>query len=209
MGLGAKCHGVALRMFFGRTIPSLAIARLASVAASHPESRPSYGAITRLVERSTAQVDAMLAPSKYTARRHGDGGLQPPIHVLPSFSAIEQQFDYVPRHDRPRGRSLRRISQLGAPQPKPQWQLPLRCCKPPERHDHHSPGSVRPRDKPAPSRAQSKPAGLSYVAHRYLPNIIAFPASLVSTGRSRCPADASVRRTSVSCNRLRSASIAG
>jgi glycosyltransferase involved in cell wall biosynthesis len=63
---------------------------------------PQLWRYTRLVERSMAQVDAMLAPSKYTARRHGDGGLQPPIHVLPSFSAIEQQFDYVPRHDRPR-----------------------------------------------------------------------------------------------------------
>jgi glycosyltransferase involved in cell wall biosynthesis len=55
-----------------------------------------------LVERSIAQVDAMLAPSEYTARRHRGRGFKPPIHVLQSFSAIEQQLEYRPRHDRPR-----------------------------------------------------------------------------------------------------------
>jgi glycosyltransferase involved in cell wall biosynthesis len=49
-----------------------------------------------------AHVDAVLAPSDYTARRHRNGGLKPAIHVLPSFSAIEQQSDHKPRHDRPR-----------------------------------------------------------------------------------------------------------
>ena len=63
---------------------------------------PQLWRYTRLVERSLAHVDAMLAPSDYTARRHRDSGLKPPIHVLPSFSAIEQQSDHKPRHDRPR-----------------------------------------------------------------------------------------------------------
>jgi glycosyltransferase involved in cell wall biosynthesis len=63
---------------------------------------PQLWRYTRLAERSIAHVDAMLAPSEYTARRHRDSGLKRPIHVLPSFSAIEQQSDHKPRHDRPR-----------------------------------------------------------------------------------------------------------
>jgi glycosyltransferase involved in cell wall biosynthesis len=54
------------------------------------------------VERSIALIDALLAPSQYTARMHRSGGLKQPIHVLPSFSAIEPQSDATPRHDRPR-----------------------------------------------------------------------------------------------------------
>jgi glycosyltransferase involved in cell wall biosynthesis len=63
---------------------------------------PQLWRYTHLVERSIAKVDAMLAPSEFTARQHRNGGLKPPIHVLPSFSAIERRSDRTPRHHRPR-----------------------------------------------------------------------------------------------------------
>jgi len=63
---------------------------------------PQLWRYTRLVERSIARVDAMLAASEYTARRHRDAGLKPPIHVLPLFSAIEPGSDSTrPRPARP------------------------------------------------------------------------------------------------------------
>ena len=56
-----------------------------------------------MVEHSIDQVDTMLAPSEYTAKRHRDAGLKPPIHVLPLFSAIEPRADATaPRPARPR-----------------------------------------------------------------------------------------------------------
>ena len=63
---------------------------------------PQLWRYTRLVEHSMAGVDAMLAPSEYTARRHRDAGLKPPIHVLPLFSAIEPRSVPTRRHTRPR-----------------------------------------------------------------------------------------------------------
>lgn len=63
---------------------------------------PQLWRYTRLVQRSIAGVDAILAPSENTATLHRDRGLSPPIHVLPSFSAIEPQIERTPRHDRPR-----------------------------------------------------------------------------------------------------------
>ena len=64
---------------------------------------PQLWRYTRLVERSIDQVDTMLAPSAYTAKRHRDAGLKPPIHVLPLFSAIEPGPDArAPRPSRPR-----------------------------------------------------------------------------------------------------------
>jgi glycosyltransferase involved in cell wall biosynthesis len=63
---------------------------------------PQLWRYTRLVESAIAHIDALLAPSEYTAKRHRDSGLKPPIRVLPLFSAIEQQFEKTPRHDRPR-----------------------------------------------------------------------------------------------------------
>ncbi len=63
---------------------------------------PQLWRYTGLVERSTARLDAMVAPSEFTARQHRNKGLEPPIHVMPSFSAIEPQSEQAPRHDRPR-----------------------------------------------------------------------------------------------------------
>jgi glycosyltransferase involved in cell wall biosynthesis len=76
---------------------------------------PQLWRYTSLVKRSVAHADALLAPSEYTARRHRDAGLKPPIHVLPLFSAIESrsvgsppqrprpQFLYVGRLIAPKG----------------------------------------------------------------------------------------------------------
>jgi len=44
------------------------------------------------VEHSIDQVDTMLAPSEYTAKRHRDAGLKLPIH-LSLFCAIEPRAD--------------------------------------------------------------------------------------------------------------------
>ena len=93
---------IAPRMFFGRTIPRPAIVPAASVAALSPESRLSYGATRAWWNARWIEVDMILAPSEHTARLHRNMGLKPPIHVLPSFSAIEPQSDHSPRHDRPR-----------------------------------------------------------------------------------------------------------
>jgi glycosyltransferase involved in cell wall biosynthesis len=50
---------------------------------------PQLWRYTGLIERSLANVDVLLAPSEYTAERHREAGLRPPIHVLPLFSDIE------------------------------------------------------------------------------------------------------------------------
>jgi glycosyltransferase involved in cell wall biosynthesis len=64
---------------------------------------PQLWRYTGLVKRSIDRVDTILAPSEHVARLHRNMGLKPPIHVLPSFSAIEPQSDHAPpRHDRPR-----------------------------------------------------------------------------------------------------------
>jgi len=47
---------------------------------------------TRLIERNLTKVDALLAPSKYTAERHRKVGLTVPIHVVPLFSDLSAQF---------------------------------------------------------------------------------------------------------------------
>jgi glycosyltransferase involved in cell wall biosynthesis len=63
---------------------------------------PQLWRYTRLVERSVAHADALLAPSEYTARRHRGAGLKPPIHVLPLFSAIEpRSVGSPPQRPRP------------------------------------------------------------------------------------------------------------
>ena len=62
---------------------------------------PQLWRYTRLVERSMARVDAMLAPSEFTAQRHRDAGLKPQIHVLPLFSGIEPRSAAAPRPARP------------------------------------------------------------------------------------------------------------
>ena len=50
---------------------------------------PQLWRYTGLVDRSFANVDMLLAPSKYTAERHRAAGLSAPIHVLPLFSELD------------------------------------------------------------------------------------------------------------------------
>ena len=50
---------------------------------------PQLWRYTDLIQRSLANVDILLAPSEYTAKRHRAAGLTAPIHVLPMFSGIE------------------------------------------------------------------------------------------------------------------------
>ena len=72
---------------------------------------PQLWRYTNLMERSVASADALLAPSEYTARRHRDAGLKPPIHVLPLFSAIElRSGGTTPQRDRPRFLFVGRLS---------------------------------------------------------------------------------------------------
>ena len=66
---------------------------------------PQLWRYTRLVERSVAHADALFAPSEYTARRHRNAGLKPPIHILPPYSAIEPRSMASPP-ERPRPRFL-------------------------------------------------------------------------------------------------------
>jgi glycosyltransferase involved in cell wall biosynthesis len=63
---------------------------------------PQLWRYTRLVERSMASVDAMLAPSEFTAQQHRDAGLKPPVHVLPLFSTLEPNSAVAARSKRPR-----------------------------------------------------------------------------------------------------------
>jgi glycosyltransferase involved in cell wall biosynthesis len=50
---------------------------------------PQLWRYTDLIQQGLAHVDALLAPSEFTAERHREAGLSPPIHVLPLFSDIE------------------------------------------------------------------------------------------------------------------------
>jgi glycosyltransferase involved in cell wall biosynthesis len=50
-------------------------------------------------------ADALFAPSEYTAKRHRNARLKPPIHVLPLYSAIEPKSMVSPPQ-RPRPRFL-------------------------------------------------------------------------------------------------------
>ena len=54
---------------------------------------PQLWRYTRLIERSLNNVDALLAPSEYTAERHKALGRIPPIHVLPTFSRFDPQLN--------------------------------------------------------------------------------------------------------------------
>lgn len=49
---------------------------------------PQLWRYTPLARRSVAAADVLLAPSRYTADRHRAAGFEPPIRVLPLFSAI-------------------------------------------------------------------------------------------------------------------------
>jgi len=64
---------------------------------------PQLWRYTGLTQRSLAHADALLAPNEYTAKKHREAGLKPPVHVLPLFSTIEPRLDASPpRRARPR-----------------------------------------------------------------------------------------------------------
>jgi glycosyltransferase involved in cell wall biosynthesis len=64
---------------------------------------PQLWRYTGLVERSVSHLDALFAPSEYTARRHREAGFKLPIHILPLYSVIElQSVSPPPQHVRPR-----------------------------------------------------------------------------------------------------------
>ncbi len=54
---------------------------------------PQFWRYTSLIERSLANVDALLAPSTYTAERHKALVQMPLIHVLPTFSRFDPKLD--------------------------------------------------------------------------------------------------------------------
>jgi glycosyltransferase involved in cell wall biosynthesis len=62
---------------------------------------PQLWRYTGLVKRSLAHVDALLAPSDYTATRHREAGLGLDVQVLPLFSSLDpgepEDFDPPPR----------------------------------------------------------------------------------------------------------------
>jgi len=62
---------------------------------------PQLWRYTGLARRSLAGVDALLAPSEFTARKHREAGLGNNIHVLPLFSTLDPgsppEFEPPPR----------------------------------------------------------------------------------------------------------------
>jgi glycosyltransferase involved in cell wall biosynthesis len=55
---------------------------------------------TGLVQRSLKQIDALLIPSQFATHRHQEGGIDCPIHVLPTFTDI--QIPPLPPSEPPR-----------------------------------------------------------------------------------------------------------
>ncbi len=47
---------------------------------------PQFWRYTNLLQKSLLQVDCLVSPSDYTAKRHREAGITRPIHVLPSSS---------------------------------------------------------------------------------------------------------------------------
>lgn len=76
---------------------------------------PQFWRYTALATSAVAHVDALIAPSEYTARLHREGGFDLPTTVLPLFSALEPDlsedrapaerpsFIYVGRVTAPKG----------------------------------------------------------------------------------------------------------
>lgn len=73
---------------------------------------PQWWRYTDLCHRSVSHVDALFAPSDYTATRHRDAGFTTtPIHVLPLFSTLDVGPPLVYRHrDRPQFLFVGRIT---------------------------------------------------------------------------------------------------
>ncbi len=73
---------------------------------------PQWWRYTDLRHRSVSQVDALLAPSEYTATRHRTAGFtKTPIHVLPLFSTLNAGPPPIYHHrDRPQFLFVGRIT---------------------------------------------------------------------------------------------------
>jgi glycosyltransferase involved in cell wall biosynthesis len=63
---------------------------------------PQLWRYTRLLERAVDNIDALLAPSEYIAKRHREAGFKRPIRVLPLFSGIEPKSSPARQSARPR-----------------------------------------------------------------------------------------------------------
>jgi glycosyltransferase involved in cell wall biosynthesis len=63
---------------------------------------PQLWRYTRRLERALDNVDTLLAPSEYTAKRHREAGIKCPIHILPLFSGLEPPPSAPPQPARPR-----------------------------------------------------------------------------------------------------------
>ena len=50
---------------------------------------PQLWRYSKLIENSLEAVDALIAPSQYTAQKHSEAGIKIPIHVLKLFSALD------------------------------------------------------------------------------------------------------------------------
>lgn len=50
---------------------------------------PQLWRYTNLIQRSLAHVDALIAPSEFTAQQHRAAGVTTPIDVVPTFSSLE------------------------------------------------------------------------------------------------------------------------
>ncbi len=59
---------------------------------------PQFWRYTRLIRRSLARVDCLLAPSNFTAQKHRQAGLGTDIRVLPLFSTLDpgEPADFIP-----------------------------------------------------------------------------------------------------------------
>lgn len=57
---------------------------------------PQLWRYTSLRERRLGELDRIFAPSRFTADKHRDNGVQAPIDVLPLFSSIERPRDAGP-----------------------------------------------------------------------------------------------------------------
>ncbi len=74
---------------------------------------PQFWRYTTLAKSAVAPVDALIAPSEYTARLHREAGFDPPTTVLPLFSALEP--DLSENHARAERPSFICVGRVTAP----------------------------------------------------------------------------------------------
>jgi len=62
---------------------------------------PQLWRYTNLIPRNLSNLDAFLSPSRYTAQRHREGGVQVPVHLLPTFTNIPFRSSGIAPSSRP------------------------------------------------------------------------------------------------------------